>query len=99
MVTENIARTYLFEEYVKLVNDRINGFLKEYQYLLNAEYISILVEIKEELKHNPFLIFKLDEEDEHGIPTFITNIDTYVINNQEYISKVYKLQDYFLEVK
>lgn len=98
-VTENVARSYLFEEYVKFVNNRIDNFLKEYHFLLNGEYLSILVEIKEELKYNPFLIFKFDEEDEYGFPTYITDVDAYVLNNQNYIHKVYKLHEYFLEVK
>lgn len=99
IVTETVARSYLFEQYVETVRDEIDKFLKEYHYLLSAEYMSILVEIKEELRHNPFLIFKFDKDDEYGIPAFIIDFDKYISNNKKYIEKVYKLHEYFLEVK
>lgn len=90
-----IRRIELMEEYRSEVIENINIFLNDYSQVATPAYLGLLVEIREYLTtNNPLSIFC----EETLVPVEL-DIERFTEENQEYLNKVLKLKNYFIEVQ
>lgn len=94
---KNVMRSTLMYEYQKNVERVINKYISDYSPILNADYLVILVEIKEILNSNPFGVYKYSKDGEIN-PITIINIEKYIQKNQNYLDGVLKLVRFFSDI-
>lgn len=92
-----VKRGTLMYEYQKDVEGVINKYISDYSPILTADYLVILVEIKELLNSNPFGVYK-NPKDEDVYSMTILDIEKYIQKNQNYLDGVLKLVRFFSDI-
>ena len=91
-----LLRVKVMDMYQEKVNETITEYIREFGPILNTDYLSLIIDVREKIKENPLDVhnFMCDSE---KIP-IILDVNKFIKNNQKYINSVLKVKNYFNDI-